>query len=233
MAGVLAHGPEAVASHRTAAWLWDLLPDRGSAVWVTVAAHSRAKRRGIVLKEVTELHAKDRAMRAGIPVAALGRTLIDVFATESEERRERALEQAERIGAFDGRALDGACDRAGNRKGVKAIRTRLRQHRAPALTRSAFERRFLIFCRKYKLTTPEMNAWIHGYELDAVWRKQKLAVELDDYHTHGSRQSFEDDRRRDTKLDSLQWQVVRVTAERLRAEPAELAAELRRILSLR
>src|SRR5690242_16406012 len=38
MAGVLAHGPEAVASHRTAAWLWDLLPDRGSAVWVTVPA---------------------------------------------------------------------------------------------------------------------------------------------------------------------------------------------------
>src|SRR5437764_1139797 len=55
MAAVLAHGPEAVASHRTAAWLWDLLPQRGSDVWITVPADGRAKRRGIVLHEVAAL----------------------------------------------------------------------------------------------------------------------------------------------------------------------------------
>jgi len=233
MAAVLVHGPEAVASHRTAAWLWDLLPPRGNDVYVTVPAAGRARRKGIVLQQVRELHFEDRAVKQAIPVTALGRTLIDVFSSESEERTERALEQAERMNLFDGRAIDEACERAPNRKGVKRIRARLKQHRAPALSRSAFERRFLIFCRKHKLPTPEMNAWVEGYELDAVWRKQKTAVELDDFYTHRTQRSFESDRRRDSKLDSLDWHVLRVTPERLKAEPAELAAELRLKLSPR
>src|SRR6185437_8579775 len=217
MAAVLAHGPEAVASHRTAAWLWGLLPQRGSAVWVTVPSTGRAKRKGIVLHQVRELHEKDRATRDGIPVTALGRTLIDVFSSETEERTERALEQAERLGLFDSRTIDEACERTPTRKCVRQIRTRLREHRAPAITRSAFERNFLIFCRKHNLPAPEMNAWVHGYELDAVWRDQKRAVELDDYYTHGSRRTFESDRSRDSKLNSVKWRVVRVTPARLKA----------------
>jgi very-short-patch-repair endonuclease len=231
MAAVLLHGAEAVASHRTAAALWDLLPHRGNAVYVTVPASGRAKRQGIVLEQVRALHERDRAMRSGIAVTALARTLIDVFGTESEERRERALEQAERIGMLDGRALDEACQRAPNRRGVKAVRARLREHRAPAISRSALERRFLIFCREYKLPTPEMNAWVEGYELDAVWRGQKVAVELDDFYTHGTRGSFEGDRERDMKLQSVGWRIPRVTAKRLKAEPAAIAGELRLLLS--
>lgn len=233
MAAVLLHGPEAVASHGTAAALWDLIPPRGNVVHVTVPASGRAKRKGIVLHQVRMLHPNDRATKDGIPVTALGRTLIDVFSSESEERTERALEQAERMNLFDGRGIDEACERAPTRKGVKRLRHRLKQHRAPALSRSAFERRFLIFCRRCRLPTPEMNAWVEGYELDAVWRKQKTAVELDDFYTHRTQRSFESDRRRDSKLDSLDWHVLRVTPERLKAEPAELAAELRLTLSLR
>jgi hypothetical protein len=200
-------------------------------VWVTVPASGRAKRKGIVLKEVRALHEKDRTTRDGIPVTALARTLIDVFATESEERTERALEQAERMGLLDGRALDDACKRAPNRKGVRAIRARLRQHRAPALSRSALERRFLIFCREYGLPMPEMNAWVEGYEVDALWRRQKVIVELDDFYTHGTRASFESDRVRDAKLQSLGYRTPRVTDKRLKAEPEAVAFELRPGLS--
>jgi very-short-patch-repair endonuclease len=232
MAAVLLHGREAVASHRTAAALWDLLPPRGNDVYVTVPAAGRARRNGIVLHQVRELHPKDRAIKQGIPVTALGRTLIDVFSTESEERTERALEQAERMGLLDGNAIDQACERAPTRRGVKRIRTRVRQHRAPARTRSALERRFLLFCRKHNLPAPEMNAWVEDYELDAVWREQKVVVELDDYHTHRTRKSFENDRRRDARLQSLGYRVIRITAERLKAEPGVVAEELRRLLSL-
>src|SRR3954454_7513519 len=84
MAAVLVHGPDAVASHRTAAALWDLLPHRGNVVYVTVPASGRAKRKGIVLEQVRALDEQDRAVRDGIPVTALARTLIDVFGTESE-----------------------------------------------------------------------------------------------------------------------------------------------------
>jgi very-short-patch-repair endonuclease len=231
MAAVLLHGPDAVASHRTAAALWDLLPPRGNDVHVTVAAAGRAKRKGIVLHQVRELHPKDRTTKDGIPVTALGRTLIDVFSSESEERTERALEQAERIGLFDGKAIDGACDRSPTRRGVKRIRVRLRKHRAPAESDSTLERRFLIFCRHYRLPTPKMNRWIEDYKLDAVWPERKLVVELDDYYTHRTRKSFESDRRRDARLQSLGYRVIRITRERLEMEPGVVAEELRLLLS--
>jgi very-short-patch-repair endonuclease len=233
MAAVLVHGPDAVASHRTAAWLWDLLPQRGPNVWVTVPASGRTRRKGIVLHQVRELHENDRATRNGVPVTALARTLIDVFSSESEERTERALEQAERMSLFDGNTIDEACARAPTRRGVKRIRARLRQHRGAAQSDSGLERRFLIFCREYGLPTPKMNEWIEEYRLDAVWPEQNVAVELDDYYTHRTRQSFESDRRRDARLLSLGCRVIRITAERLRTEPGVVAEELRLILSLR
>jgi very-short-patch-repair endonuclease len=231
MAAVLLHGPAAVASHRTAAALWDLLPPRGNDVYVTVPAAGRAKRKGIVLHQVRGLHEKDRAIRQGIPVTALGRTLIDVFSSESEERTERALEQAERMKLLDGNAIDQACARAPTRRGVKRIRARLRQRRAPAMSRSALERGFLIFCRSSKLPRPEMNAWVEGYEVDVYWRDKKVIVELDDFYTHGTSRAHENDTRRDARLEALDYRVIRITAKRLKAEPGEIADELRRILS--
>jgi very-short-patch-repair endonuclease len=231
MAAVLLHGPRAVASHRTAAMLWDLLPPRGRDIYVTVPANGRAKRKGIVLEQVRAFHEKDRAVRDGIPVTALARTLIDVVGYESEERVERALEQAERMRLLDGRAIDEACARAPTRKGVKRIRARLREHRAPAMSRSAFERRFLIMCRKAGLPLPAMNAWIEDCEVDAVWLEQQILVELDAYYSHGTRAAFEGDRRRDAKLESLEYRVIRITEERLKTEPDEIANELRRLLS--
>ena len=231
MAAVLLHGPDAVASHRTAAMLWDLLPPRGRDVYVTVPASGRAKRRGIVLEQVRNVHERDRAMRDGIPVTALARTLIDVVGYESEERVERALEQAERMGLLDGRAVDEACARAPTRRGVKRIRRRLAQHRAPATSRSALERRFLILCRKAGLPLPAMNVWIEDCEVDAVWLDEKVVVELDAFHTHKTRAAFEKDRKRDAKLQSLGYRVIRITDARLDAEPEAIVEELRRLIS--
>jgi very-short-patch-repair endonuclease len=198
---------------------------------LTVPASGRAKRKGIVLAQVRALDEKDRATRDGIPVTALARTLIDVVGAESEERAERALEQAERMGLLNGRAIDEACDRSPTRRGVKAIRARLREHRAPAMSRSKFERLFRITCRKAGLPAPSMNAWVMGYELDAVWLDHKVVVELDSYWTHKTRVSFESDRKRDAKLQSREYRVIRVTEERLKAEPEEIVDELRRVLS--
>ena len=75
------------------------------------------------------------------------------------------------------------------------------------------------------LTTEEISLALDELDLDAS--------QLDDFYTHRTERSFESDRRRDSKLDSLDWHVVRVTPRRLKAEPAELAAELRLTLSLR
>jgi len=50
---------------------------------------------------------------------------------------------------------------------------------------------------------------------------------------HGTARNFQTDRRRDSVLAAQDFQTLRYTWQRLRAEPAAIAAELRRVLTLR
>ena len=46
----------------------------------------------------------------------------------------------------------------------------------------------------------EQNEPLEGYTPDFLWREQRLVAEADSFATHGTRQAFEDDRRRDQRL---------------------------------
>ena len=50
------------------------------------------------------------------------------------------------------------------------------------------------------LPRPQTNVRLAGHEVDAVWRAQRLVVEVDGHAFHGSRAAFERDRRRDADL---------------------------------
>ena len=76
MAAVLASGRGAVASHRTAASLWELLPDNRAAIDVTVPNRRRPK--GPVVLHVSRLRSSDHASVDGIPVTGIPRTLADI-----------------------------------------------------------------------------------------------------------------------------------------------------------
>ncbi len=60
-----------------------------------------------------------------------------------------------------------------------------------------------------------MNFVVAGYELDCYWPEHLLAVELDTYGTHGSRLSFEEDRKRQRELGELGITLERVTDRQL------------------
>ena len=55
-------------------------------------------------------------------------------------------------------------------------------------------------------------------------------VEIDAYYSHGLRQEFEDDRRRDITLRLAGWEVFRITETQRREQPREVIALLQRIL---
>ena len=69
-----------------------------------------------------------------------------------------------------------------------------------------------------------------GHEVDALWRAQRLIVEIDGFDAHGTRAAFERDRRRDAHLVAAGHRVIRITWRQLRDEPeltvARLAAAL-------
>jgi very-short-patch-repair endonuclease len=69
--------------------------------------------------------------------------------------------------------------------------------------------------------------------VDCVWPAQRLVIELDSYGYHRSRRAFEDDRRRDTKLQLAGYRVVRLTRERLEHEPLRVIEDVRALVGSR
>lgn len=67
-------------------------------------------------------------------------------------------------------------------------------------TRSDLEEEFLRLCRLYGLPTPEVNAKVGRWEVDFLWREQRLAVEIDSFAYHRGSIAFQDDRARDLDL---------------------------------
>jgi very-short-patch-repair endonuclease len=91
--------------------------------------------------------------------------------------------------------------------------------------------------RSARLPDPEVNTWIVTDQrepalcVDFLWRRERLIVETDGYRTHGTRQAFERDRRRDQRLVLAGWRVIRVTWRQLTREPMQVAGTLARLLA--
>jgi predicted transcriptional regulator of viral defense system len=93
MAAVLAHGPHAVLSHRSAGQLWGLHPPSRIQPEVTCPGSKKTKK-GIVAHRGTLLRDEVVWVR-GIPVTSVPRTMFDLAATRSEREVERAWNEME------------------------------------------------------------------------------------------------------------------------------------------
>ena len=94
----------------------------------------------------------------------------------------------------------------------------------PEPTRSDLERLFVALCRKHRLPEPEFNARIGPYTVDALWRPERLVVEIDSWAYHRSRASFESDRARDRDLGLRGFEVLRYVDREIAGRPAAVAA---------
>jgi hypothetical protein len=217
MAAVLAARP-AVASHLAAGWLWGLVPNRPGTIHLTAPTARRAKRDFLVHRAY--LPEQDRTVLETIPVTAVSRTLLDLAATLSASRFERILERSDELCLLDLRQVDALLKRVSHHPGVGRLRGALAIYREdPVFLRSNLERRFLDLVLEAGLPAPSMNYNVAGYELDAYWERERFAVELDVYATHGSRAAFERDRLRQEDLKLIGVEMTRVTGLRLDREP--------------
>lgn len=233
MAAVLACGPDAALSHTDSAALFHLRPIGGTSIHVS-APRSREPRAGIVLHRVRRLHPDDRTTCEGIPTTSVARTLLDLAEVLRPDQLERAFEQAERLQVLDLRALERVCERSRGRRGLRPLRALFaREQMAGAReTRSELERRFLDLCRSANLPLPAVNVTACGFEVDMLWARQRLVVELDGYAFHRSRRAFEQDRVRDAALQVAGYRVLRVTSRWLAEEPGEVVRAVRSLLGL-
>jgi very-short-patch-repair endonuclease len=168
----------------------------------------------------------------GIPVTSLAWTVVDYAGISSRQQLRLVLEALERRELYIGRELDELVERTPNRKGVKTLRAAIADIKGPApWLQSKLEETFRELMLASDLPDYEANVMVEGEVVDALWREQRVIVELDGYAFHKSRAQFEADRRRDAKLTVAGYRVLRVTQRRLQHEPQAVLAEIRALLS--
>jgi very-short-patch-repair endonuclease len=199
---------------------------------VTTPIH-RKPRPPIRLHEARLLTAADRAIRDGIPVTALPRTLLDLAATVRFDWLEKMVERTEDLELFDLRALEELLARTVGHHGHRRLRKAIALYRPTSFTRSGLEKRFLELVLEAGLPQPRTNFVIEGFELDCYWPEHRFVVELDVFETHGSRAAFERDRKRQEDLLLAGIQMTRVTGPRLNGEPDEVIRRVAQLLSER
>jgi very-short-patch-repair endonuclease len=224
MAAVLACGAGAALSHRSAAELWGMLRARrcrgarwrndDAPVHVTVPGDGgRTRRRGIRLHRSRSLSPAETTHRSGIPVTNPARTLADLRSAVSETEFARALREAEFL-----------------QLPVQEVWRSGRGSTRPTRTRTELEAVFLGLCRRHRLPQPEVNAKVDRFEVDFLWREERLVIEVDGWDAHRSRSAFEEDRRRDVCLKLLGYEVLRFTWRQVQDRPREVAGTLRVLL---
>lgn len=231
MAAVLASGSGACLSHRSAARLWRLMPPGDEWPEVTAPPDHRARRGGIVCREAA-IAADEWEVVDGIRVTAPFRTIFDLAAVVVGERElERAWHEASVRGLRAKVSLPVLLERYPGRRGVRRLRVLLESREPETVTRNDFEEAFLALVDARGLRRPRMNADLslrgRFFEIDCLWERERVALELDSRGIHGTPKKFESDRQRDRILVAEGWRTMRVTWRQLRDEPEAIVADLR------
>jgi predicted transcriptional regulator of viral defense system len=238
MAAVLACGPKAVLSHRSAAGPWGLRPDDRLRSDISLPSPSARPKQAIEVHRSVTLTTDDITTVENIPCTSLGRTLVDLGDVVGTRAVERALEQAEVLRLFDLHEVERAIERAGPRRGRGVLHSVLANLNGPSFTESELEEAFLALCREAALPPPEVNAWMtlpdgSAIKVDFLWRNERLAVETDGHPFHRTRQSRERDTKRDHLLRLAGFEPVRFTGRQVALEKEWVTGTLLALASRR
>jgi very-short-patch-repair endonuclease len=230
LAAVMAYGPRALVSHRSAAALWGLAAPPADQVQLTLVGRDRKPRPGVAVHRVRALDPRDRRLHRGIAVTAPARTLLDYAAIAAPDELERAIAEASALRLVSEPQIYGALGRSPRRLGAVRLRAELDREGGPNWTQSEAERRMLQLIRAARLPPPRTQVQIDGFRADFLWPERKLIVEVDGYPFHSHRRAFERDRRRDAAHVAAGYVVIRFTWRQLNEEPLAVVATIARAL---
>ena len=237
LAAVLAAGPSAAASHRSAAALLGIPGfDRQGAPEVTTPRTRRCRAPDAVVHRWRPFPDHHVTVIQGIPTTRVARTLVDLAGVVPPQRVERAVDNCLAGGLVTfGLLQEAFTDLAGRgRKGVGCMRALLAArgplYVAPA---SELEARFLELVARGGLPDPVRQvdlgddiAWIG--RVDFAYPDVGVVIELDGRRYHSSLLDREADARRDAALLAADWRdVIRLGWDDILHQPGEVVARLR------
>lgn len=216
----LAYGSASALSHLTCAAALGTLPEPDGLLHLTRPTSGREH-------EGTKLHRasleRDTWHRRGLILTSPPRMLLDLAATEPANVVERAYNQAQVLKLITPAQLQERLAEWRGRRGVSLLRSFINDRGA---TRSELEDAFTALVKAARLGVHERNVWIDGVFADAVWRAERVVVELDSRTFHGHDRAFEGDRSKGNRLALKGWMLLRFTYRRIKREPYAVVAEL-------
>ena len=237
MAAVLACGPGAVLSHRSAAELWGLCDEEPGPIEVTAPNRRGRAPSGIASHRNSSLRAGDRTVLSHIPCTTIPRLLLDFAGVEPLDELRSLVNQAEIRKLVRHPLVREQIRRHRGRRGVARLRLVFDQlHPETKRTRSELEALFLAMCAAASLPQPEVNMVLDvgdddRLEVDFLWRNTRLIMEADSRRFHDTDSAFLTDRQREQKLQLVGWRVSHCTWEQVEFEPRALAATVRGLLA--
>jgi very-short-patch-repair endonuclease len=236
-AAVLACGPGAIASHRSAAYLLGM-GERAPVVVDLIAPGQRGRRiDGIRFHDVPYPAPSERGHVRGIPCTSPARTIVDLAGTYGDRDLRETVERAATARRLDLRAIDAILASGPRRRGAPCLRGVLVDWRPVAETakystvRSLFEAKLLPLLVAAGLPLPRINAPVRTeeriLEVDLLWPDERFVVEADSRLHHAIEIAFERDRKRDRELLAVHYGVLRVTWREVEHEAAAVFSVVR------
>lgn len=222
LAAVKACGDGALLAGRAAAHLWRLI--KGSPPQPEVLTPNDRRVRGVRVRRARRSELPRPAMRQGIPLTSVPRTLVDLASSLPEDELARACHEAGGLYRTTPKQVDALLRRLPNAPGRKKLE-RVLSGEVP-VTLSRLESRFLKVLRDARLPLPITNKMAGGRRVDCRWPEYRLTVELDSYRHHNSRHSWERDRLREREARRRGDECRRYSWTDVFEEPREMLDEL-------
>ena len=242
LAACWAGGFRAVASHRSAAALYELAGGRQDVSEITCPRWRRARHAGVEVHETKALDPIDMTVVDGIPVTTPERTLFDLGAVCGPLVVRMAFDKARRVGlvTYESTELALRCLARRGRPGSRTLRAVLAS-RNPAQAPSESEMETLMLdvieCHGLPAPVPQYEVYDSSGRFvaraDAAYPDARIAIEYQSYQEHAGPEPLVRDSRRRNALKVIHWDTIEATAPELRDGGqlfcAALRAGLRRV----
>ena len=239
-AAIVASGHCAVASHRSAAWIWELIPEPPRQPELTVPRGKRDVRlAGVVIHTSTDLNVSKPSERHHIPVTNPLRTLVDLAGCVTPAELTEAVDKGVARRLVTPAGLEAELRRLARpgRLGIEALRRHLLERGfigepAPSVLESKMRR--IIVSLGLPLPAVEVRVGQGGrYRLDVAWAKIFLAVEVDGFTYHSSPESKRYDEERRGVLRRQGWHIEVFDWRQVCREPHKVAIQIAAIYAER